>query len=381
MDYNQIQTSNSWLAKFIKAIAEKKAKEDKWKGMLPDNNVGNAITQIFLPREQQIKNRLRRAEKNIPYMRRGTQVTSTSNYRTVASGAISTNGIIDVTSSAVLKAGSGSPVIAEAGFSYIATGTTITWYWDGTNSSRRIILRRADDTKQVVPKGSMVVSGLSNSTTYYFLPFWSVNAQVLGWVIGTVGSPKIAFTVATSNDAIQQQNLQDREPLTTNFMSATTTAGAPAPPSGGGGGGGADPSCPAVEMYVDESTQAGNCTVGHKLTCLNDLMSDTEQHAIEWMRVARADCIRYRTANGAERIDSESTPVPTLEGDATFALELKPGMHVMTDVGNGLEWSELVEVETVGTRPVVRLFCGGRNFAAGTVPGKVIFSHNNRIAK
>jgi hypothetical protein len=56
-------------------------------------------------------------------------------------------------------------------------------------------------------------------------------------------------------------------------------------------------------------------------------------------------------------------------------------MHVVTEIdldeaGDRVEWSPLVEAECLGMRRVARVYCGGRNFAAGTKPGRYIYTHN-----
>lgn len=142
------------------------------------------------------------------------------------------------------KFGSVAPTTNRSGFAYTATDHSISWFWDNTNGSMRIVLHRADKSVFVIPiTGSgLTISGLTASTTYNFLPFWSpLQGCTVGWVLGTVGTPQIAFTVANTTDnviapqAIIQQNYQDREPITAGFMSAATAAGGG---SGGGGGGG-----------------------------------------------------------------------------------------------------------------------------------------------
>ena len=162
--------------------------------------------------------------------------------------------------------------------------------------------------------------------------------------------------------------------------------------SGGGGGGGG---CPSIEMYISQHAQVGDLQLGMSLTAL---VGDGVEYldralARENAQVAAIDfdtqpCHRLLAANGAEVIVSASTPVPTRQAIiafkegvsqdkiAIYANEIFAGMDVITDVGNGPEWSTLVETEALGMRRVGRVNCGGKNFAAGSKPGKYIYTHN-----
>jgi hypothetical protein len=159
----------------------------------------------------------------------------------------------------------------------------------------------------------------------------------------------------------------------------------------GGGGGG----CPAVEMFISQYAQVYDITDGMLVKTLagntEEYLSTeitTEHHRVEWHDFSEQPCHRLLAENGAEVTVSASTPVPTrqnieamnegvpVEQIAVFASEMRAGMDVITDIGYGPEWSRLVETEAVGMRRVARVYCGGRNFATGTKPGKYIYTHN-----
>jgi hypothetical protein len=144
---------------------------------------------------------------------------------------------LNLSNSGIAMVGNAAPNVLSGGFAYTCTDTTMTWYWDGTNGSSRMLIRRANGDKVPIPAGSIAVTGLTASTKYYFLPFKPVaNSCTIGWVGGTVGTPRIAFTVATDLDAFQQQTLQSRDALWGGYMFGTTQPGG-SPPGGGGGGG------------------------------------------------------------------------------------------------------------------------------------------------
>ena len=191
--------------------------------------------------------RLQRLETGAQRLQRGVIRPTSGNYVRMPKDILHTKPnstqLLDLSKTQIKKIGGVSVSGNTAGFAYTATTSSITWYWDGTNGSRVLVITRADGSKFTVPtSGSgLTVSGLSSNTTYYFLPFWSVNNTCnIGWVPGTHGSPQIAFVVADTTDPVNnptycmQQTLQGREALTNAYMTAATTAAG----SGGGGAGG-----------------------------------------------------------------------------------------------------------------------------------------------
>jgi hypothetical protein len=171
--------------------------------------------------------------------------------------------------------------------------------------------------------------------------------------------------------------------LSTQYFPTTTYNLVPLVVGGGGHGG-----CPAVEMWLDEWHQVGDVVDG---MTLNALAGETpeyltqaiarEPRQVQWHEFNEQPCYHFVAENGAEVIVSGSTPVPTREFIADenmkgYASDVHVGMHVITEVGGRVEWSRLVEAAPVGMRRVCRLYCGGRNFAAGVKPGKYIYTHN-----
>lgn len=265
---------------------------------------------------------------------------------------------------------------------YSNNSTSITWNWVG------LTIYRSDGTTTVIPNGSKAITGLSSSTTYYFYPFYNDLTSAVDWVVGPRGTPAIAFLAGDrSSVAAQGQNLDKCIPLSDGPVSAATTA------SGGGGGGtGGGSGCPAVEMFIDDLTQVRDANIGTVLDVLkNDFELESELAQVKQISYSSAYCVRLRTENGCELTLSCDTPVPTKEailelekgvvlGEMiAFAKQLEPGMHVITDIGTGVEYSKLTQVDFVGIKQVAHLYCGGRNFAAGKDPDKRIFSHNLRI--
>lgn len=182
--------------------------------------------------------RLNRLERGRQTLKGGELVTPSGTYSAIRVGVVDSTGGLDLSNSGITPVGNVAPNIVSGGFAYTCTDTTITWYWDGTNGSSRMVIRRTNGDKIAVPAGTQLVTGLVASTKYYFLPFRNSgsNSCTIGWVEGTTGSPHIAFSVNTNVDALQSQMAQSRDQLWGGWMDATTTAAA-APPGGGGGGG------------------------------------------------------------------------------------------------------------------------------------------------
>ena len=217
--------------------------------------------------------RLRRVEKTVPYLTKGAPVFSKSTTQTLDQTAVA-NGQIDLASSAVIKKGSTPPSGVTGQFAALASVTAgvamITWYWDGTNGSSPLVIHRIDGTSFSVPPGSITIGNLAPSTTYYFLPFWSVTGGCsVGWVTGFHGTPQIAFlnaeAISTNTQYyIAQQQQQNREQLTNGFMTYATPAAGSS--SGGGGGGGSTGSCVMNGTFVDPIGDYGSMRqeiVGH----------------------------------------------------------------------------------------------------------------------
>lgn len=206
------------------------------------------------------------------------QILDGANFARVNAQAL-TAGKIDPTKAGVLMKGSVPPTWSGA-FTYISTTTTLTWSW----SSLSIL--RADGTATSVPNGSLVVSGLTPATTYYFYPYWDDLAAAIGWVAGGTGTPANAQTAKT-NSAAQQQALQGHIPLSQGAMiAATTTSG-----TGGGSGGGSGSCLRAGTLVLTKergTVPIETCRPGERLRCPASKGGET------WTRILR---LEVRTAD------------------------------------------------------------------------------------
>lgn len=282
----------------------------------------------------------------------------------------------------VLDAKGGIPPATSSGLTYSNNSSSVTWSWTS------LTIYRADGTTTVIPNGSQATTGLSASTSYYWYFYYDDKLGLVKAVAGPRGTPAIAFLTGDRTlTAAQAQNLQNTIALSDGPVTAATTAsGGGGGGTGGGGGGGGG--CPQIDMYVAPDRTVSMCIAGDELDVLKgDFEMVAETARINYMDFSTETCYRFKTENDAEIIVSDATPIPTKEvieswhDGPVYANEIKAGMHVITDVGNGPEYSLLVETECVGKQRVCRLSCGGRNFAAGVDPSKRIYTHNQRIYK
>jgi len=102
---------------------------------------------------------------------------------------------------------------------YTSTTTSITWTWTS------IILQLADLSYIGVQNGTLVVTGLVNSTTYSFYPYYDSRLGILSFVadnVNAIGVPPIAFVSAGYSPASQAQTKDGRISLTAGRTPATT---------------------------------------------------------------------------------------------------------------------------------------------------------------
>jgi hypothetical protein len=204
------------------------------------------------------------------------QITDGTNFARVVTGAL-TSGKIDPSKNGVLMKGSVPPTWS-GGFTYVSAPSTLTWSWTG------LTIYRADGSLTNAGGGSVAITGLSASTTYYFYPYWDENGLALGWVSGGSGAPGLALTAKT-NVAAQQQALQGRIPLSQGAIVAATTASG----TGGGSGGGSGNCLRAGTMVLSkEKGTVGieTCRVGEHLRCPSTTGGET------WTRIVRHE-VRY----------------------------------------------------------------------------------------
>jgi hypothetical protein len=184
--------------------------------------------------------RLRRLEGAYPKVTHTTPVYSKAKVTMPSSATVTTTGLIN-SQSAVSARGCLSPNVLSGVLGFTATTTTITVWWDGSNHSQIISIKRANKTSFTIPPGTQTVSGLTPGILYGFSVYWNINSSSgLSFGPGDAGDPKIAITPTASdtviNIALQAQQSYNAEPIYSGQVYFST------PASGTGGGAGTNSS-------------------------------------------------------------------------------------------------------------------------------------------
>jgi hypothetical protein len=302
-----------------------------WAGTrVPEQSDGFGDVYTFGPIDN-VQSRVRRLERGEQYLRAGVLVSPSGKYAGVPKALLDGNKI-DLTSKHLSTKGSIPPFGVVGNFGYSATTTSITLYWDGTNSSAKLKIIRTDGSAVNIPASSLTITGLIANTSYGFLPFWSaLNNCGIGFIKGDSGSPQFAFTAAARNiQASVQQSYQGNEPLTNGFiLFSTPSAGTGGGTGTGGGGGGVGGSCIMVGTHVE--------TMGGGEYVMN-LFPQTD-----WVNLAAEDYPRtlnctpnhplYHPERGQMRADSFNVGdwIVTEKGERKLA-EVRPFFRVCTKV-------------------------------------------------
>ena len=192
-----------------------------------------------------------RLERGFPFVRAGKAVVVSSTFNALRSNTGSavglhapvnqsalTGGLVDPSKPGVLQLGSSVPTFVTVPFTFNATSTTaltISWpAWPIKRANKT--LTTASDT--TIPAGSISITGLTAAVQYWYLPFWSEAAKVLGWAGAgnstSAGSPAIAQTVQ-SDATVQAAYYQGFVPL--NVLTFTQPAAGSSTATGGYGSG------------------------------------------------------------------------------------------------------------------------------------------------
>lgn len=152
-----------------------------------------------------LNSRIARVERVVPYKTGGGSFAPSRFSPLVSDGVV--DGKINLGSSAAFKMSGGlSPNVIDGQFSFACpSDSTVTIYWDGTNLSKVILIRRADGTSTTVTPANITVSGLTASVKYQAFASWPISGKHgLGWGPGQHGTPQIAIA-STDADTLAAQ--------------------------------------------------------------------------------------------------------------------------------------------------------------------------------
>lgn len=162
---------------------------------------------------------------------------------------------------------------------------------------------------------------------------------------------------------------------TAPFMLGVLTASKAVAQSGGGGRG-----CCSVDAYLASGQSVGQATVGSPLKMMAPDGSATYDGAVERMRQWQEQpCLRFRTTSGIALTLSESTPIAVRRGTAVeylLAADVVAGDVLPVEDDGGFRWESLSGIEDRGPLPVALLSANDGVYAAGDVPGRMIYTHN-----
>ncbi len=149
----------------------------------------------------------------------------------------------------------------------------------------------------------------------------------------------------------------------------------------GGGGGGGGGGCVAATSYVDFQKTAGTVEAGDYLMGMTDDLQFMELHVLSVRRQVQP-CVRLYSKSGVTLVCSKSTPLTLQNGDCVLAGEARAGIKLpVRFFAADPEWETIIKIEEVGNREVMLINCGGQSYAAGELPGRYIYTHNNNQQK
>lgn len=266
--------------------------------------------------------RIARLETMAPQILRGNGVAAQNQffkYGPLITSGLS-NGKIDISKTgSITFVGSMGQTVVDGQFSVGAptSATSSTIYWDGTNSSRQIVLRRADGTNFPIPGSTQIVTGLTAGGAYTYMAYWIPgNVCTIAWAQGTNGTPQIAFdnTASASIFNIGNATLTQAGHEKLGVFSFTQPASGTSSPG--------SPSSPPTK-------NPGMCVrLGTEIYPLGPIKAD------EWRTemTAQDDWFALGTQRGLRLDCTPSHPLYTDNGK-TPAERLKVGDWLITEIG------------------------------------------------
>lgn len=271
-------------------------------------------------------------------------------------------------------------VVVQGNFGAATTTTTITLYYDGTNSSNQFTLRLPGGATKSVPTGSTAITGLIANNTYKFYGYYDVLTDAVAFVTGGSGSPAIAFAttavggqVAATVSALATASSATNDPGRIGLASTSVSISTPAAGTGGGtGGGSGDPSCLAPWMELE--TKDG-VILAEDLEVGDSLWTPEGWSEVVKIKKPQQDMlVKVRVATGAVIECSPTHPISLAKGGWRYAAELVKGDYLITEEGASeiMDW-QVVPMKYVSIHPSLEphhsFFCNG------------ILTHNNHPSK
>lgn len=173
--------------------------------------------------------RISRIEAALPTVVAGSPLFSPSPVTVPGSSSVNASGLVNPTG--IQATGSTFAFTVQGNFAFTSSGSAITIYWDGSNGSKLLAIRRADGSNYSVLAKSMTISGLTAGVAYSFYPYIAVNQPGnLSFVQGDSGTPEFAFSPSASAASLaaasRTQRLTVNESITVGPIQFTANIGA-----------------------------------------------------------------------------------------------------------------------------------------------------------
>jgi hypothetical protein len=173
--------------------------------------------------------RLSRLEAGFPSSVAGKVTFSNSTVAVPSTNSVLSSG--QVAPTGIQATGSTFAFVIQGNFAFTSTGGSITIYWDGSNGSKLLAIRRADGSNYSILAGSMTIGGLTAGVQYGFSSFVSIaQPQHLSFVQGDAGQAQFAFSPAATpallSSASRTQRLTTNERITEGLIFFTANPGA-----------------------------------------------------------------------------------------------------------------------------------------------------------
>ncbi len=160
-----------------------------------------------------------------------------------------------------------------------------------------------------------------------------------------------------------------------SIMVGSVTTPADGGSSSSGGGGGVGETCVAVAMYLGDGRRAGDACEGTPVQVMNEARDGVSEEAVWSNHIDLADCVELVSESGCRIICADSTPVTTQDGSSVMAPDMAGQLIAVVD-GGQFRWEKCVSADPAGTYFVAHISVGGRSYAAGVEPDRLVVTHN-----
>lgn len=201
------------------------------------------------------------------------------------------------------------------------------------------------------------ITGLANATKYFVI------AQDATYGGGSVSFDAIAG--ATYYNAL----------VAGSIMVGSITTPADGGGSSSGGGGSVGEQCVATGMYLGAGCRAGDAVAGTPVLVMDEALDSAAQDAVWSNDTELADCVELISESGCRVICSTTTPMTLDDGTSVQAPDMAGRPIAVVDNGT-FRWERCISANPVGRYFVARISVGGRCFAAGTEPDRLVITHN-----